>query len=118
MAKKTKTLYIDLNVDEESIFSKFLTKKSSKDYDPSDIELLRKLFSSEKTRILYIIKNKNPSSIYQLSKLLKRDFKSVYQDLKVLERFGFLEFYSEKNGKKESLKPVLLADEVHLVMAI
>lgn len=118
MAKKSKTLYIDLNVDEESIFSKFLTKKSSKDYDPSDIELLRKLFSNEKTRILYIIKNKKPSSIYQLSKLLKRDFKSVYHDLKFLERFGFLEFYSEKNGKKESLKPVLLADEVHLIMSI
>ena len=118
MAKKSKTLYIDLNVEEEGIFSKFLTKKSSKDYNPSDIELLRKLFSNEKTRILYAIKKKKPSSIYHLAKILKRDFKSVYQDLKVLERFGFIEFYSEKNGKKESLKPALLADEVNLVISI
>jgi predicted transcriptional regulator len=118
MAKKSKTLYIDLNVEEESIFSKFLTKKSSKEYNPSDIELLRKLFSTEKTRILYTIKKEKPSSIYHLAKLLKRDFKSVYQDLKVLERFGFIEFYSEKKGKKESLKPVLLANEINLVISI
>ena len=107
-SKKSKTLYIDLNVAEEGIFSKFLTRKTAKtEYDPSDIELLRKVFSNERAKILYFLKTKKPKSIYNLSKLLNRDFKSVYGDLKLLERFGFVEFHSEKRGKRESLKPVL-----------
>ena len=106
--KKSKTLYMDLNIVEEGIISKFLKKKTiGTEYNPSDIELLRKIFSNEKARILYTIKKKNPKSIYNLAKILKRDFKSVHQDLQILERFGFIEFYSEKKGHRESLKPIL-----------
>jgi len=118
-SKKTKTLYIDLNVTEGGIFSRFLNKKTDKkDYNPEDIVLLRKLFSNEKTRILHALKVKKIKSIYDLSKILKRDFKSVYQDLKVLERFGFIEFHSEKKGERESLKPVLKIDSLNLVISI
>jgi predicted transcriptional regulator len=117
--KKSKTLYVDLNISEEGIFSKFLNR-STKDteYNPKDIELLRKLFSNEKMRILYTLKKKKPKSIYDLSKILKRDFKSVYQDLKILERFGFIDFYSEKIGKRESLRPILKLDSLTLVLSI
>lgn len=119
MAKKnSKTLYIDLNVKESGIFSRFLNKKTDKDYNPEDIELLRKLFSNEKTRILYVLKTKKIKSIYDLAKTLKRDFKSVYQDLKILERFGFIEFHSEKKGDRESLKPVLKISSLNLVISI
>lgn len=119
VTKKSKTLYVDLNVSKEGIFSKFLNR-STKDtkYNPKDIELLRKLFSNEKMRILYTIKKKKPKSIYSLATLLKRDFKSVYQDLKILERFGFIDFYSEKKGKRDSLMPVLKIDSLTLVLSI
>jgi len=119
VTKRTSTLFVDLNVEEEGIFSKFLNR-STKDseYNPKDIELLRKLFSNEKMRILYTLKKKKPKSIYQLATLLKRNFKSVYQDLKLLERFGFIEFYSEKKGKRESLRPVLKIDSLNLVLSI
>lgn len=118
-SKKSKTLYIDLNVKESGIFSRFLNKTANKkDYNPEDVELLRKLFSNEKTRILHVLKTKKIKSIYDLAKILKRDFKSVYQDLKVLERFGFIEFHSEKKGNRESLKPVLKISSLNLVISI
>lgn len=117
--KKSKTLFIDLNVEDEGIFSRFLNKKTKDtEYNPEDIELLRKLFSNEKTRILHTLKVKKPKSIYDLAKILKRDFKSVHSDLKFLERFGFIGFYSEKKGNREALKPVLKIDSLKLELNI
>ena len=89
-----------------------------KHHDFSDIKLLRSMLSNEKARILHVLKHKQPNSIYALSKMIKRDFKSVREDLKVLERFGFIEFYSEKRGKRESLKPVLTIDKLQIEINI
>lgn len=114
--KRTKTRYLDINVDERGFVSKFLT--SRKEHDFSDIVLLRKILSNEKARILYVLKKKSVNSIYALAKELGREFKSVYEDLKILERFGFIEFHSEKVGKRQSLKPVLLVEELQLIIKI
>lgn len=120
MAKKRiKKLYIELSSEGGTIISGLFSKKSKKAYfSKEDVELLRKLLSNEKSKILYFLRKEEPSSIYNLAKTLKRDFKSVYQDLKILERFGFLEFVSEKKGKRVSLKPELLADEIQLIIDI
>ncbi len=115
----TKKLYIDLNSEEGGVITRIFSKsKSENAYRSEDIELLRKLFSNEKSKILYFLKKKKPESIYSLSKFLKRDFKSVYQDLKVLERFGLIEFYAEKKGKRESMRPILLFEEIQLIIRV
>jgi len=114
--KRTKTLYVDINVSKSGFVSKLIGGKKSHDF--SDVKLLRNLLSNEKARILYLLKSKNPQSIYGLAKLLGRDFKSVREDIKVLERFGLIEFHSEKHGKRESLKPVLIADRLNLVIDV
>ena len=82
------------------------------DYDFEGLSSLRRLLSNEKARLLHIIKVKSPSSIYGLAKILKRDFKSVSEDIKLLQRFGFIDMISEKTGKRERLKPVLVIDEL------
>ena len=96
--KKSKTLYVEINATKNSFMSKIIG--SPKSHDFSDIKLLRSLLSNEKARILYVLKNKKIKSIYELAKILKRDFKSVRQDVKALERFGFIEFVSEKKEKE------------------
>ena len=76
MAKpKIKIRYVDVNVNKGSFVSKLIGGDKSHDF--SDIKLLRNLLSNEKSRILYVLKSKNPRSIYQLAKILGRDFKSV-----------------------------------------
>lgn len=118
-SKKIKKLYMEINAEGGSILSGFFKKNNKKEtYNSGDIEILRKILSNEKSRILYFLKKNKPKSIYALAKLLERDFKSVYQDLKVLERFGFIEFETEKKGERESLKPVLLVSEVHFFLKI
>jgi predicted transcriptional regulator len=74
--------------------------------------------SNEKARILYALKSEKPKSIYALAKILGRDFKSVRDDIKILERFGFIEFHSEKTGERESLMPVLIINKLQIIIDI
>jgi len=118
ISKKTKTREITITDDEGtfSAFSSFFKKfsSSSEDYNFEGLSLLRKLLSNEKAKILHTIKHKKPNSIYALSRILKRDFKSVSADIKLLERFGFIEMVAEKTGNRERLKPVLAVDSINI----
>jgi len=113
MANKIKIRDINI-VEEEGTFNTFFKKFTGEkeEYDFEGISALRKLLSNEKARILHTIKTKKPGSIYQLAKILSRDFKSVNDDIKLLERFGFIDMISEKTGKRERLKPVLVVDSI------
>ncbi|MDO8516774.1 MAG: HTH domain-containing protein [Nanoarchaeota archaeon] len=115
--KRVKTRYVDIVVKKNIFVPKFINS-DKESYDLSDISLLRKLLSNEKAKILYSLKNKKQDSIYSLAKELHRDFKSVRQDLKLLERFGFIEFHTKKNGKRKSLVPVLVVDKMEIIVNI
>ena len=115
MAKKTRIRQIILVNDKGSfktLFKKFTGEK--KDYDFEGLSSLRNLLSNEKARILNVIKIKNPTSIYNLAKILDRNFKSVSDDIKLLERFGFIDLIAEKTGKRERLKPVIVVDSINI----
>ncbi len=116
MAPKTKTRYLRLNATERSFVSKILNEKSKNPH--ADLELLKNLLTKEKAKILHAIKAKNPHSIYQLSIILKRDQKSVRRDLKVLDRFGFIDYETIRNGNKTSHKPILAANKMILEISI
>jgi len=93
-----------------SIFKK--SKISKKDYDFSGMQALRQLLSNEKARMLDVIKNQKPKSIYDLAKKLDRGFKSVNDDVKLLERFGFIEFIEEKTKNRIRHKPKIIVDTI------
>jgi predicted transcriptional regulator len=91
---------------------------SKKNYDFEGVSLLRKLLSNEKIKIFNTIKNENPSSIYDLSKKLNRNFKSVFADLKLLERFGFIDLIEETANNRKRLKPILDAETMTINIKI
>ena len=105
---KTKTREITIK-ESKGTFSLF---KSSKKYDFSGILALRQLLSNERAKILHTIKKNEPGSIYELAKILGRSFKSVSDDLKLLERFGFIEFLSEKTKNRIRHKPVIAVENL------
>ena len=119
MAKITKTMDINI-VDEGGAFTTFFNKiiGEHSEYDFEGLSALRHLLSNEKDKILYFIRLKKPNSIYQLAKMLKRDFKAVNDDIKLLEKFGFIDLIAQKTGKRERLKPVLVVDSVHINITI
>ena len=91
---KTKEITIIQSKGSFSIFKK--PKTAKKDYDFSNVLSLRQLLSNEKARILHTIKTDKPRSIYELAKKLNRGFKSVSDDIKLLEKFGFVKLIVEK----------------------
>jgi len=105
---KTKTREITI-VETKGAFS-FFKKPGEETLDFSGMKALRQLLSNEKARILHVIKTQNPGSIYDLSKKLNRNFKAVMDDLKFLERLGFIEFIAEKHKNRVRHKPVILVD--------
>lgn len=119
MASRTKTREITI-VDDKGTFS-LLFKKLYGEKDEFNFEGLaafRNLLSNEKARVLHLIKAKNPSSIYSLAKLLGRDFKSVSEDIKLLERFGFVDLVAEHTGKRSRLRPVLVIDSLRIEIRV
>jgi len=115
---KTKTREITLKEAKGSFLLLRKSKTSKKDYDFSGILALRQLLSNEKARILHTIKEKKPKSIYSLAKQLNRGFKTVNDDIKLLEKFGFIELIEEKTKKRIRHRPVILVDTVTIHLKV
>ena len=85
-------------------------------YDFDGISSLKRLLSKEKARMLDVIKYKKPISIYGLAKTLERPFKAVMDDVKLLERFGFIELVKEKTNNKIRHRPEIVVD--HMIIHV
>ena len=109
---KIREITIKENKGSFSIFKD--VKVSKKDYNFSGLLALRQLLSNEKARIIHVIKTQNPGSIYELAKKLGRGFKSVNDDIKLLERFGFIELIEEKTKNRVRHKPEVIVDSVKI----
>ena len=121
MAKEN-TRHIDIRL-KHGAFAAFFRpfKVGGKKYaglDFSEITALRQLLSNEKARILWTLQNKKPSSIYELAKILHRDFKSVRDDVELLKQFGFIRFIRESKGKRQRLKPIINFEKIHITVSL
>jgi len=117
MADKTRIIDIyEKSGTFSSVFRRFTGEK--KDYNYSDLSILRQLLSNEKARLMHVIKLKKPKSIYQLAKFLNRDFKTVREDIKLLQKFGFIELVEEKDKNRINHRPVLNATNITINIRI
>lgn len=107
---KTREIIIHEDKGVFSILQKL--KISKQDYDFSSLLSLRQLLSNEKARMLHVIKTEKPDSIYSLAKKLNRGFKCVFDDVKLLERWGFIELIEEKTKHRIRHKPVISASGI------
>lgn len=115
---KTKIREITIR-ESKGAFSIFKTPEISKEsYDFSGMLALRQLLSNEKARILDVIKTQKPISIYDLAKKLKRGFKSVNDDVRLLEKFGFIDLIEEKTKNRIRHKPIMAADTITIHIKI
>lgn len=111
-ASKTKKITIEQRQGAFSaIFSRF---RGQEKYESQEISMLRSLLSNEKARMLHVLKTKQPNSIYELAKILGRDFKSVRDDISIFEKMGFIELIPIHKGKREKLKPILVLDVLEI----
>ncbi|MCX6741845.1 MAG: HTH domain-containing protein [Candidatus Pacearchaeota archaeon] len=93
-------------------------KKDSINLQLNQIKNVKQLLSKEKIRIIYAIKQRKPNSVYELAKLLARDFKAVRQDLKVLESLGFVTITKTTIKNRVCSKPILQVDRINISIII
>ena len=71
-----------------------------------------KVISPARLELLAAIRRMKPKSMQQLAKLVKRDFKNVYNDVQSLVEFSLVELKSKGRGKASS--PTALFEELVL----
>lgn len=72
-----------------------------------NFEAASKVFSKNRMQILQTIAQEKPDSIYELAKILEKDFKSVHTDVKYLTGIGLIEL-QETDNVRSGLKPIAL----------
>lgn len=94
------------------------TQKRAEKARIDKLNLVRSIITREKTRIIREIKESEPSSIYELAKSLKRDIKSVRDDIKQLEKVGFIKLKTikEKRTKIIRVKPELAIGRLNITI--
>ena len=85
----------------------------------TSIEAARNLLTPARLGLLRSIRTKRPRSTYELAKTLKRDFKNVQQDLRLLERYGLVRITTRRGrGARRAKVPEALFGEIALKIAI
>ena len=113
---KTREIFIRESKGDFKLFKQ--TKIPDEEYNFDGLSTLKRILSKEKAKILDAIKYKNPKSIYNLAKILGRPFKAVFDDIKLLERVGFIELIEEKDKKRIRHKPEIVVDQITIHLKI
>ena len=81
------------------------------------IEGFRKALTPKRLELLHLIREKQPGSIQELTRLSKRDIKSVATDITLLEELGLIDIKRKKEGRRESI-PVVNYNKINLEIAV
>lgn len=81
------------------------------------IEGFRRALTPRRLELLRLIRERQPGSIQELSRLAKRDIKSVATDITLLEDLGLIGMKRKKVGRREST-PTVNYDKINLEIAI
>lgn len=82
----------------------------------ADPETARAIFTESRLKIIQLLKTKAPDSIYALAKILKRDFKNVYDDVLFLAEIGLISLKESRKGRKQK-KPQLICEDILFKLA-
>ena len=93
-------------------------KKSKPGIYFENLDVMRKAITHERLKILKVIKEKHPSSIYELAKLLNRNLKNVSDDVHYLAELGLIELEKGKSNGREKTTPIVGYDKILLEIPV
>jgi len=83
----------------------------------NNVETLRSILTTERVRVLHCIKEKKPKSIYELAKMLDRNWRLVAKDVELLSNLGIVKL--EKREKpKEVIRPIVNFNKMDINVTI
>jgi len=77
-----------------------------------DFETLGRVITGQRLELLTAVRELKPKSIQDLARKVGRDFKNVYNDVKLLAQFGLIEL--KESGPRKSALPVAKFTELVL----
>ena len=83
----------------------------------NDVETLRSILTTERVRVLHCIKEKKPKSIYELAKMLDRNWRLVAKDVELLSNLGIVKL-EKKEKPKEIIRPIVNFNKMNINVAI
>jgi predicted transcriptional regulator len=83
----------------------------------TSLEAMRKILTEKRLEVLRAIKEKEPESIYELSKIVKRDIKNVNEDLELLKSIGLVSMSRARKGR-ERVIPRVNYDKIQLEIGV
>ncbi|MGB8685468.1 MAG: hypothetical protein WCD12_21490 [Candidatus Binatus sp.] len=93
-------------------------KKAHDEVGFTSIEAARNFMTRERLALMHTIRTRHPGSLYELAKMVSRDFKNVQEDIRILERHGLVRIAREPRGKRKVKVPQVLFEEIALRIAI
>jgi len=82
-----------------------------------NLAAFRRVITEKRLEMLHVIKERHPSSVYELAKMLDRDIKNVNMDLEYLKEVGLVEIKRSKE-KRERVIPEVNYDAIELLVAV
>ena len=78
---------------------------------------MRKVLTEKRLELLHIIKEQQPDSVYELSKIVKRDLKNINSDLDLLRDIGLVSMSRARKGR-ERIIPRVNYDKIQLEIGV
>jgi predicted transcriptional regulator len=82
------------------------------------LETMRKAITEERIRIIKVIRERHPVSIYELAKMLHRNIKNVSDDVHYLADLGLIELERAKANGREKAIPRVNYEKIRLEIAV
>ena len=83
----------------------------------TSLEAMRKVLTEKRLELLHIIKEQQPDSVYELSKIVKRDLKNINSDLDLLRDIGLVSMSKARKGR-ERIIPRVNYDKIQLEIGV
>jgi len=83
-----------------------------------NLDVMRKAITSERLRLLKVIKENHPESLYELAKMLERNLKNVSDDVRYLADLGLIELSKGKTNGRERTTPVVRYEKIRVEIAV
>ena len=80
----------------------------------TSLEAARNLLTPERVKLLRLIRQRRPASLYELAQLAGRDLKNVHEDIDLLERHGLLHTTLRRQLERPRRIPQVEYDEILL----
>ena len=72
----------------------------------TSLEAMRKVLTEKRLELLHVIKDQQPDSVYELSKIVKRDIKNINHDLELLKNIGLVSMSKTRKGRERVIPRV------------